>query len=120
MERVIVLGATDNPARFSYKAMHALADHGHDPIPVGIKNATVLGKQIITDRENFLENIDTITLYVGPVNQPMWYDYILATKPKRIIMNPGTENPELMQLAKENDIEVVVDCTLVLLAQGRY
>ncbi|MEL6140948.1 MAG: CoA-binding protein, partial [Bacteroidota bacterium] len=64
--------------------------------------------------------VDTVTLYVGPRHQPAYYDYLLQLRPRRIIFNPGTENPELLQLAKEAGIETEVACTLVLLSTGSY
>jgi predicted CoA-binding protein len=66
------------------------------------------------------ENIDTITLYIGPQHQPEWYDYIINLKPKRIIFNPGTENEEFEQLLEKNGIEVQEACTLVMLSIGAY
>ena len=68
----------------------------------------------------FIEDIDTVTLYVGPDNQPYWIDYIIALNPKRIIFNPGTENPEFQTLAESLGIEVSEACTLVLLAIKEY
>jgi predicted CoA-binding protein len=117
--RVIVLGASDNPARYSFMAMNSLMNHGHDAIPVGIKKAEINGIQIINTRE-ILPDIHTITLYVNPLRQKDWYDYILQTKPQRIIFNPGTENPELMELAAKNNIEVIEACTLVMLSTDQF
>jgi uncharacterized protein len=111
---VVVLGASDNPTRYSYIAVRKLKLAGHTVYPVGIKNATVEGLQIITKRDP-LENIDIITVYVGQVNQPGWYDFILKTNPRKIILNPGAENGELTELAENLGIEVVEECTLVML-----
>lgn len=120
MKRTVVLGASDNPDRYAYKAYHRLKRHGHEAIPVGIKNAELDGQKIITDKTQPIEDVDTVTLYVGPRNQPMWYDYILSLKPKRIIFNPGTENPELEQMAEQANIETLHHCTLVMLASDSY
>lgn len=120
MKKTVVLGATDNPTRFAYKAVHRLQQHGYDVVPVGIKKSEVGGIPIITDKNTPVGDIDTVTLYVGPQNQPSWYDYILSLKPKRIIFNPGTENPELERLARENNIEALHHCTLVMLASNSY
>ena len=76
-------------------------------------------KKIITDHPA-VDNVDTVTLYLNAQNQKQYYDYILSLKPKRIIFNPGTENPELYKLAKENNIQVMEACTLVLLSTGQY
>jgi uncharacterized protein len=120
MKKTLVLGATDNPDRFAYRAAHSLLRHGHDIALVGIKKGEIAGRPIINDKETPVEEVDTVTLYVGPRNQPEWYDYILKLKPKRIIFNPGTENPELEKMARNKGIETLEACTLVMLSVGAY
>ena len=119
MKKTLVLGASDNPARYSFRAANMLKQHGHDVVPVGIRQGQVAGVSIHTDRPQETD-IDTVTLYVGPQNQPEWYDYILGLKPRRILFNPGTENPELELLAQQNGIQTEEACTLVLLSIGQY
>lgn len=119
MGKTVVLGASTNPARTSYAAIHRLSNAGEEVIPIGIKEGKVADIEIINDRPA-LEEIDTITLYLNPQRQEQYYDYILNLKPKRIIFNPGTENPTLVKLAKENGIEAEIACTLVMLATGVY
>lgn len=119
MKKTLVLGASDNPARYSYRAVHMLKNHGHEVLPVGIRKGEVAGLNIHTDRPQH-NDIDTVTLYVGPQNQPSWYDYILDLKPRRILFNPGTENPELERMAHERGIRTEEACTLVLLSIGQY
>ncbi len=120
VKKVIVLGATDNPERYAYKAVAALMEHGYEVIPVGIRNRSLFGKQIVTDRQSRFEGVDTISVYVGPRNQKEWFDFILENKPRRLILNPGTENPELEKWALQNGIEVVKNCTLVMLGSGIF
>lgn len=115
----LILGATPNPARYAHVAATRLVAKGHDIVPVGIKEGKVEGKDILHGTPE-LPNIDTVTLYVGPRHQPAYYDWLMALKPRRIIFNPGTEHPELMQLARENGIEVAAACTLVMLASDQY
>jgi hypothetical protein len=119
MKKTLVLGASDNPARYSFRAAHMLKNHGHEVVPVGIRKGQVAGMDIHTDRPE-AQDVDTVTLYVGPQNQPAWYDYILDLKPKRILFNPGTENPELERLAQQRGIQTEEACTLVLLSIGQY
>ena len=119
MKKTLVLGASDNPARYSFRAMHMLKNHGHEVVPVGIRKGEVAGMAIHTDRPQE-KDIDTVTLYVGPQNQPGWYDYILGLQPRRILFNPGTENPELERLAQTRGIQTEEACTLVLLSIGQY
>lgn len=115
----VVIGASPNPERYSYKATISLQNHQHTVYPVGLRKGIINGLEIITDKPA-LENIDTVTLYVGPDNQPYWYEYILSLKPKRIIFNPGTENPELEKMAADKGIETTEACTLVLLSIKQY
>jgi uncharacterized protein len=114
---VVVLGASDNPNRFSWLAVHNLQSAGHKVFPVGNKNKTVLGLPIINSRQP-LEQIDIITIYLNYTNQLDWYDFILKTNPTKLIFNPGAENSDLGELAVEQGIQVIEACTLVLLNQN--
>ncbi len=115
----VVIGASPNADRYSYKATISLQNHQHTVYPVGLRKGSINGLEIITDKPA-LENVDTVSLYVGPDNQPYWYDYILSLKPKRIIFNPGTENPEFEKMAADKGIETEEACTLVLLSIKQY
>lgn len=117
--KTLVLGATPNPARYAFIATKKLLRYGHEVVPVGIKQGEIEGLEILGIKDR-VKDIDTITLYVGPQNQPFWYDYILSLNPRRIIFNPGTENPELERKAKENGIQTLHHCTLVMLSMGGY
>jgi predicted CoA-binding protein len=119
VKNTVVLGASANPSRYSYLALNKLKAYGHPVTGIGKKPATVNGIDI-SDEKRELNNVDTITLYLNPVNQKPYYDYILSLKPKRIIFNPGTENPELVSLAESNGIQTIEACTLVLLSTNQY
>lgn len=115
----LILGATPNPDRYAYKAFRMLRQAGHPVFPVGIKKAQIEGVDIINDYTP-IERVHTITLYLNPKNQEQFYDYIIQTKPNRIVFNPGTENPVLEDLANKNGIETIDACTLVMLSIGNY
>ena len=119
MKKTVILGASDNPARYSYLALNRLKNHGHPIVAIGRKQAVVAGIPIqqATQYEN---DVDTVTLYLNPDHQKMYYDYILSLHPKRIIFNPGTENDELATLAERSGIKTIEACTLVMLATGQY
>lgn len=118
-KKTLILGATTNPGRYAYLAAHRLVAAGHPIVNIGIKTGETAGVEI-QRAGAVIADIDTITLYIGPQRQPEYYDYIMATQPRRIIFNPGTENPELEALAKEQGIEAIRACTLVLLGTGQY
>ena len=119
MKKTLILGATTNPSKYGYIATSRLKSHGHEVIPVGIREGKIEDIEIRNDLP-ILNDIDTITLYLNPTIQKDYYDYILKINPKRIIFNPGTENIELINLVKQNGIEVEIACTLVLLSVGQY
>lgn len=116
----LVLGATTNPSRYAHIATRRLLANGYSVVLVGIREGSVEGIPIRLGQPDMEEKIDTVTLYVGPQHQPGYYDFLLALSPRRIIFNPGTENPELMRLAQEKGIETELACTLVLLSTGSY
>jgi uncharacterized protein len=115
----LVLGASDNPSRYSNLAISSLRRHRHPVVAIGKRSGKVADTSVETQTRD-IDDIDTVTLYLNPANQKQYYDYILDLKPKRIIFNPGTENDELADLAKKNGIQPVEACTLVLLSTGQY
>ncbi|RYY36883.1 MAG: CoA-binding protein [Sphingobacteriaceae bacterium] len=118
-KKTLVLGASTEPTRYAYLAANSLVTHGHPIVNVGLKTGMVAGVAIERP-EKIHPDIDTITLYISPENQPALYNYILATQPKRIIFNPGSENQTLQQLAVAQGISIDYACTLVLLATGQF
>ncbi len=119
MKKTLVLGASPNPLRFSYKMVKSLVRHNTDVVALGSREGEIGGIKILTGKP-VLKDIHTISLYIGPKGQPAVYEYVLSLHPKRIIFNPGTVNPEFMDLARKNGIEAVTDCALVMLSSGKY
>jgi uncharacterized protein len=120
-KKTLIVGATTNPSRYAYAAASMFEERGLDFIPIGIKTGEIFGKKILDLRlKPALEGIDTITLYIGPENQTEWMDYLLSLKPKRIIFNPGTENPEFYNRAKALGIMVLEACNLVMLSTDQF
>jgi len=118
-KKTLVLGATTKPERYAFRAINMLTQKGHTVLAIGQNAGEVAGVKIHT-KAIPVTNIDTVTLYLNPVRQRNYYNYIVEAQPKRVIFNPGTENPELYQLLELNDIKVEVACTLVLLATNQY
>ncbi len=119
MKKTVVLGATPNPERYAYLATRRLGHYGHEVVPVGRRKGTIGGIEI-QQGQPAVEDVDTVTLYLGAEHQRPVQDYILSLHPKRIIFNPGAENPELMKMANEQGIETVEGCTLVMLSIGAF
>jgi uncharacterized protein len=118
-KKTLVLGASDNPARYSFLALNKLRSMGHAVEAIG-RRETKIGDVAVHAEKVPLEGIDTVTLYLSAAHQREYYDYILGLHPKRIIFNPGAENEELAALAAANQIYPQEACTLVLLGTGQY
>ncbi len=118
-KKTLVLGASENPDRYSNLAIRNLRLHNHEVIAIGKREGEVQDVKIIKDLPD-IKDLDTVTLYLNPRNQVPYYDYILSLHPKRIIFNPGAENPELHNLANKKGIQTDNACTLVLLSTGQY
>ncbi len=119
MKKTLVIGASPKPERYAHKAVVQLKKHGYEVVALGLRDGEIEGVAIQSGKPE-LEGIDTVTLYLNPTRQEEFYDYVLGLKPKRLIFNPGTENPKFMALAKKAGIEVVEACTLVLISTGQY
>ena len=119
MKKTLIIGASPDASRYAYKAAHMLVGRGHEIVNIGIKKGEVAGVTIEKPSTPYTD-IDTITLYIGAAIQPSYYAYIVSTKPKRVIFNPGTENSSLEKLLDTNNIAYTHACTLVLLSTGQY
>lgn len=118
-KKTLVLGASLKPGRYSNYAISKLVEKHVEVVAIGHVSGTVEGVTIYTEQLPF-EAIHTVTLYLNPVNQKPYYNYIVSLKPKRVIFNPGTENPELFKILKENSISFETACSLVLLSTNQY
>ncbi len=118
-KKTIVLGASPNPARYSFKAVRSLMRYNHEVIAVGFRPGVIYEKFIQRGMPEINE-VHTIALYIGAERQEEYHDYILSLHPKRIIFNPGTLNESFMEELRNKDIEVVEGCTLVMLDSGEF
>lgn len=118
-KKTLLLGASVKPDKYAFKAIESLVEKGHSVIAIGQNTGEVAGVKIRT-KAIPLSKINTVTLYLNPARQREYYNYIIETKPKRVIFNPGTENLEFYQLLDLNKIKYEIACTLVLLATNQY
>jgi predicted CoA-binding protein len=119
MKKTVVLGASENPERYSYLAVEKLNKYGHPVVAIGNKVGKI-GQTSIQTLPTEEKEVDTVSLYLNPQIQKQYYDYIFSLHPKRVIFNPGTENDDLEDLLKSKGIEPLEACTLVLLGTGQY
>ncbi len=119
IKKTLVIGASTNPERYANRAVKMLLKHDHPVVVIGKQKGNVDGVEIETEQLPF-KDIDTVTLYVNPFHQKEYYDYIISLKPKRVVFNPGTENPEFYALLEKRHIFIDVGCTLVMLTTNQY
>jgi predicted CoA-binding protein len=119
-ERVVIIGASDNPERYSHQAQLLLRQHGHEVVPVHPKLAEIEDVPVVADLSAISGPVDTVTLYVGPAISQNLTDKLIALKPRRVIFNPGTENAALEAALTSAGIVCEQACTLVLLRTGQF
>ena len=120
-KKTLVVGASAKPDRYSNMAISLLKEKDISTVGFAPKAFEIYGIDVLSDFEKLKsENIHTVTMYINPQRQPEYYDKILSIAPKRIIFNPGTENPEFYELARKKGVEVEEACTLVLLRTNQY
>jgi len=119
-ERVVVLGASPNPERYSYKAVCMLQEYGHEVVPVHPVADKIEGVPVVAKLNQVTGHVDTLTLYLSADALTALENDIINLKPGRVIFNPGTENPTLMENLRKKGLNVVQACTLVLLRTGQY
>lgn len=117
--KTLIIGASLNPERYSYKAAEKLIENGHSIRMIGNKAGTLFNHEIAKLQAPFTD-IDTVTMYVSAKNQTGYYEYIISLKPRRVIFNPGTENAAFTKQLESNGIIAEEACTLVLLATNIY
>ncbi len=117
--KTLVIGASPNPLRYSHKAVKKLRAYEIETVAIGKRETTIEDVDVITNKPD-INDLHTVTLYVGKKNQADYIEYIISLKPKRIIFNPGTFNPELKEKARIAGIKTVEDCTLIMLASENY
>lgn len=116
---MVVLGAAENPDRYSCKMVKSLYRNGYEFVAVGFRKGFIKETEILTGQPE-INDVDTVLIYLGAKKQPEYYDYIAGLNPRRVIFNPGTENPELEGLLKEKGIQVVRDCALIMINTGIF
>lgn len=119
-QRVVILGASHNPERYSYKAMKVLQEHGHETVLVNRGVTEIEGQPVLADIGDVTGPVDTLTMYVKEEVSSLLTDKILALKPGRVIFNPSTKNIRLMMALDEADIPWIDGCTIVMLKSGQF
>jgi len=119
-QTVVVLGASNKPHRYSYKAIKLLKEYGHNIIPVHPKLTNIDGLSVITNLSDIHETVDTLTLYIGADKSQFLIDEIIALKPERVIFNPGTKSELLEDKLLQAEILFIHDCTLIMLESDQF
>ena len=118
-KKTLVLGASANPARYSFLAIHKLREHNHPVVAIG-KRPAMVADIPVQEKTTPVTDLDTVSVYLNTDNQKHYFNYVLSQHPRRVIFNPGAENPEFEKILTDKGIQVLEACTLVLLATGQY
>jgi predicted CoA-binding protein len=119
-KRVVIVGASNKPDRYAYRAFKMLRQHGHDVVPVNPVLGEIEGVPVVKDLAQVSGPVDTVTMYVGPKISAGLTESLTALKPRRVIFNPGAENPDLSAHLRAAGIQPLNDCTLIMLGSGEF
>lgn len=117
---VAVLGASDQPDRYSFKAIQMLLENGHTVYPVTPRRISLSSMMVFPSVTDVPQPLHTVTLYVNPLRLETVAKEIIESKPTRVIFNPGTEHPEIERQFQDAGIETVEACTLVMLSTNQF
>ena len=120
-----VLGASPKADRYSHMALLRLKDAGYPVIPVNPAYREIEGIRVAPDLKTAAEaagrdGLDTVTVYIGTHHLAPLIPSIVEARPRRVIFNPGTENPQARQELEKAGIPWMEACTLVLLSTDQY
>jgi uncharacterized protein len=118
--KVAILGASANPERYAYLALKLLEEKGHEVFPVNPTLMEIEGRKVYPSLAALPAAVHTVTLYLGKDRSDKVASGILASGAKRLLFNPGAENPELMAEARKKGIACLEACTLVLLRTNQF
>lgn len=116
---ILIIGASSNPSRYSFRAIQMLVKQGFSVVAVGKSGGTVNGVVI---ESKIPENCNphTIAFYLNACYQFDYAEQIEKLKPERIIFNPGADNHVLADRFSEKGIQVIEACMLVMLSLHRF
>ncbi|MFN2261419.1 MAG: CoA-binding protein [Psychroflexus sp.] len=119
MKKTLIIGVSENEQRYANRVMKILVEKGHEVIAIGKNPGKVSGVKIIAEKIE-IEDLHTVTLYINAEIQKEYYDYIIAQEPKRVIFNPGSSNEEFEKSLKNEGIQVLNSCSLIMLTADQY
>lgn len=119
LKKTLILGASPDPGKYSNIAARKLIRSGHEVVLLGVRHGEIEGQRIQTFLQEW-EGVDTVALYINREKQGSYAEFILSLNPRRIIFNPGTENPELMETARQKGIQTVYDCLIEMIQQKKF
>jgi uncharacterized protein len=115
----LVMGASLNSHRYSHLAVLRLQEMDKPVLAIG-KRTGQIGKTMVSLTLPGDNLVHTATLYLNAENQKEYYSFLLQSGIKRVIFNPGAENPDLEEQLKQKGIETLRACTLVMLSTGQF
>ncbi|QDV76134.1 CoA-binding protein [Botrimarina mediterranea] len=111
---VAVIGASDDPEKFSNKSQRAHAAIGYEVYPVNPKGGEIEGRTVYKSIDEVpVGPLDRVTMYVRPEVGVTLLEAIAKKGCGELWLNPGTDSPELIAKAQELGLVPVVACSLV-------
>jgi predicted CoA-binding protein len=115
---IVILGASDKPDRASNMLLKRLQVRGVEAVPVHPALEMIDGIPVRKNLSEVAPAPDVLSVYLAAARSSDLEADILTLAPRRVIFNPGAENPALEAKLNAAGIETENACSLVLLSQG--
>lgn len=112
--RVMIVGASNNRAKFGNKAVRAYQRQGHDVLPVNPHGDLIEGAPTWRDVREVPGPIDRVLFYVPPEIGITLVDHLAARGDVgEVWLSPGAESDELVAAAQQHGLDPVLACAII-------
>ena len=111
--RIMIIGASTDPAKYGNKAVRAYVQQGHHVLPVNPNADTVEGLPAYPTVADPPGPIDRATVYLPP-DKGLNVLQALADRGDvaELYLNPGSESPELLAAAARLGLQPIQACSI--------
>lgn len=112
--RVMVVGASRDPAKFGHKAVRAYLRQHHAVFPVNPAGGSIAGVRAYASIADVPGPIDRATVYLHPADARLAVEQLAARGDVgELWLNPGSESDEVVERARELGFDPILACSIV-------
>ena len=110
---IAIVGASKDRRKYGNKAVRAFRDGGWTVYPVNPGGGEIEGLKTYASLRDVPTPVDRVSMYVPPAVGQRMLDDIAAVQPGEVFFNPGSEDQDLLNEAKERGLNAINACSIV-------